>query len=329
MTAPARYDVREGGAWTPLQRAKNDALWLAGTAALGAARRMNHRSLRTLGRRLGRLAHAFGTRARLVALANVERALPSLTPRARHDLVRRCFETQGELLGETAALLLSAGRPPLIVLDDGARATLDDALREGKGAIMASAHLGPWENVAASLVAAGVPLVAVVRESYDPRFDAVYRELRRATGVRTVARSSPRAPFEILRALRRGEVLGVPMDLRSRVPSVNVPFLGHPAPTPMGPARIALRTGAPVVVATVAPRPPPSAGTRTEGYGAVALEIAVTRVTTSDLHADSAGVRELTARINAELSARILALPHAWPWMHERWLAKEGYAEGG
>jgi KDO2-lipid IV(A) lauroyltransferase len=327
MTALARYDVREGGAWTPLQRAKNDVLWLAGAAALGLARRMTRRSLCALGRTLGRMAHAFGIRARRSALANLERALPSLDVRSRRDLVRRCFETQGELLGETVALLLPAGRPPPIPVNAEGRATLEDARREGRGVILASAHLGPWENVAGSLVAAGVPLVAVVRESYDPRFDAVYRELRLATRVRTVVRSSPRAHFEILRALRRGEVLGVPMDLRSRVPSVDVPFLGHPAPTPVGPARIALRTGAPVVVATVAPRRPPSAEGRTEEYGPVALEIVVTRVTTSDLPCNSAGAAELTARINAELSARILALPHAWPWMHERWLTREGYAE--
>jgi KDO2-lipid IV(A) lauroyltransferase len=329
MTALVRHDVREGGAWTPLQRAKNDLLWLAGAAAIGLARRMTHESLRALGRTLGRVAHALGSRARFVALVNVERAIPSLDAPARRELVRRCFETQGELLGETAALLLPAGRPPPICLDEAGRATLEDARREGKGVILASAHLGPWENVAASLAAAGVPLVAVVRESYDPRFDAVYRELRQSTRVRTVTRSSPRAPFEILRALRRGEVLGVPMDLRSRVPSVDVPFLGHPAPTPVGPARIALRTGAPVVVATVAPARVPSAAPETDGYGAVALEIAVTRVTTSDLPSNSAGAAELTARINAELSARIMAIPHAWPWMHDRWPAKEGYAEGG
>ena len=30
------------------------------------------------------------------------------------------------------------------------------------------------------------------------------------------------------------------------------------------------------------------------------------------------GERELTARINAALSARILAAPESWVWMHER-----------
>jgi hypothetical protein len=60
--------------------------------------------------------------------------------------------------------------------------------------------------------------------------------------VDVIWRSRPGASARILRALRGGHVLGVPMDLRSRVPSCDAPFLGRVAPTPVGPARIALRT---------------------------------------------------------------------------------------
>jgi lauroyl/myristoyl acyltransferase len=97
------------------------------------------------------------------------------------------------------------------------------------------------------------------------------------------------------------------MDLRSRVPCCQAPFLGHEAPTPIGPARIALRTGAAVVVGTAAPSP--------EG----GLVVTATRIATHDVPRDLPGAVELTRRINAELSRRILALPRAWVWMHERW----------
>jgi KDO2-lipid IV(A) lauroyltransferase len=102
------------------------------------------------------------------------------------------------------------------------------------------------------------------------------------------------------------------MDLRSRVASCDTPFLGHPAPTPVGPARIALRAGAAVVVGTVAPGP----------AGGTSLVITATRIPTFDLDGKAEGDdRELTARINRELSSRIRALPHAWVWMHDRWTA--------
>ncbi len=314
--ALAARDLREGGSWTLLQRMKNDALWVVAMAALAGARRLPLPVLRALGRAVGGAAHWFGGAARRRALANVALALPELDERVRRDLVRRCFATLGEALGETVALLREQGRPRPIGLAQAARATLDQARREGRGVIFASAHLGPWEHVAASLVAAGVPLVTLARESYDPRFMSLYEELRRASGVRVVWRSSPTAPLSIVRALRRGEVLGVPMDLRSRVPSVEAPFLGWRAPTPVGPARIALRSGAAVVVGTVAPREPEPAEASSETSP---LEVTATRIRVDDLAADAGAVTVLTTRINDELSRRIRALPHAWVWMHERW----------
>jgi len=300
-------DVRHGGRWSLLQRSKNDAIWALASLALAATRPLPLTALRALGRALGRTAHALARRERATALANVARVFPDLDAQARRALVRRCFVTLGELLGETVALLDARTSPPPLALSAGARALLDEARAGGRGVVFASAHLGPWERVAASLVAAGVPLVTLARESYDPRFSRLYDRLRRAHGVDVVWRGRPGAAARILRTLRGGGVLGVPMDLRARVASCEVPFLGCAAPTAIGPARIALRTRAAVVVGTVAPAA--SGG----------LEITATRIEGADLEPGDAGARELTARINAELSRRIRALPHAWVWMHPRW----------
>ncbi len=149
-------------------------------------------------------------------------------------------------------------------------------------------------------------MTAIAREPYDPRLAALYERLRSGRGVPVIYRGHPGAAARMLRTLRGGGVLGVPMDLRSRVPSIDVPFLGREAPTPVGPARLALRTGAAVVVGTVAPDL------------AQGLRVTCAEIPTNDLVAGAAGERTLTARINAELEARILALPEEWPWMHDR-----------
>jgi KDO2-lipid IV(A) lauroyltransferase len=313
-------DLRLGAEWTPLQRAKNDALWLLARLALGATRPLPLPALRAAGRALGRLAHALARRARRTALLNVERVFPRLAAAERRALVRRCFVGLGELLGETVALLHPGRAPAPLPLPDDARAVLDAARAGGRGVLFASAHLGPWERVAASLVAAGVPLVAVARESYDPRFSSLYERLRASHGVRVVWRAAPGAAARILRTLRGGEVLGVPMDLRSRVATCEAPFLGHPAATAVGPARIALRAGAAVVVGTAAPRLRDRDRDAGDGDGN-ALAVTATRIRTDDLAPDDAGALVLTARINAELSRRILAMPEAWVWMHDRWPA--------
>jgi lauroyl/myristoyl acyltransferase len=83
-----------------------------------------------------------------------------------------------------------------------------------------------------------------------------------------------------------------------------VDWLGRRARVAVGPARLALRTGAPVVVGT--PAPNDDAG----------IQVRVARLPTSDLAPNEAGVAELCQRVADALSDRIGALPTHWPWMH-------------
>jgi KDO2-lipid IV(A) lauroyltransferase len=307
-------DVRAGGRWTPAQRAKNDVIFAIATLALAASRILPLPALRAVGRAIGLVAHAVAGRARRTARANVARVFPEMDAAARRAFVRRSFVTMGDLLADAVALLRRQGGP-LLRVDPAARDVIEEARREGRGVVFASAHLGPWERVAASLVAAGVPLTTLARESYDPRFTRLYQRLRGARGVGVVWRAgSTKTTAGIVRVLRSGGVLGLPMDLRARVSSCDAPFLGHPASTAVGPARIALRTGAAVVVGTAAPG------------GAGSLVVTATRIPTSGLDFRTEGAaQDLTMRINRELSRRILALPHAWVWMHERWIPTPEY----
>jgi KDO2-lipid IV(A) lauroyltransferase len=301
-------DRREGGRWTLPQRAKNDALWILVTVAVATLGRLPTPALRALGAALGRLAYLLLPGARRTAEHNVARAFPGLGRAEQRRLVARAYRTLGGYLGDAVALLDPRRASPPLPFAEGARETLDAALAEGRGVVLASGHLGPWERVAATLVARGVPFVAVAREAYDPRLTPLYERLRGGRGVPTIYRGSPGAAAGLLRALRRGRVLGVPMDLASRVPSVEAPFLGALAPTPVGPARLALRTGAAVVVGV--PTPSPSGRS---------LELAITRIESRALTATLEGERLLTTRINDVLSDRIRAMPEGWVWMHPRW----------
>ena len=306
-------DLREGGRWTLAQRAKNDLLWLLVSGAVVTVGRLSFRVLRGAGVALGRLAHLVLPPARRLAERNVALAFPELDRTARRALVARSYRTLGGYLGDAVAML-DPRRPvtPLPFAAD-ARTVLDAAIAEQRGVLFASAHLGPWERVAATLVQCELPFTAVAREAYDPRLTRLYDRLRGGRGLATIYRGAPGAGAALLRTLRRGHVLGIPMDLASRVPSIDVPFLGHAARTPVGPARLALRTGAAVVVGV----PAPSHGERGE------LELAVARIPTSDLEASPDGERILTTRINDAISARIRAMPEGWVWMHPRWPAMQ------
>jgi Kdo2-lipid IVA lauroyltransferase/acyltransferase len=300
-------DLREGEAWTAPQTLKNGLLFFAARAALGLLAPLPASWLRALGRALGRLLYFSLRGTRRLVEHNLARALPRLTAEERGAIARGVYVELGGHLGDTVALLSPRHALAPLPIHPRSRKILDSALAEGKGVVFVSAHLGPWERVAGSLVAAGIPLTTLAREGYDPRFTKLFEKLRQKLGVEAIYRGSPGAPVRIVRALRRGRLLGAPMDLESRVPSVVCPFLGSPARTAVGPARIALRTGAAVVVGTVAPA------------GAGGLQITATRLDTTGHDGGPEGERALTMALNEELSRRIRAFPTGWVWMHPRW----------
>jgi KDO2-lipid IV(A) lauroyltransferase len=294
----ARLDMREGGEWSLVQRLKNDAIYALVSLALLAVRHVPPAHLRRVGRWLGRVVHALAWGPRALARRNIGLAFPETTRRERAAIARASFVNLGGHLGDVVGSLHTPAA--LLPFDDASRELLRDALLEGRGVVLPSAHLGPWERVAATL-AASFPFAAVVRESYDPRLDDVVGSARKGAGVDAIPRGAPGAPTRIVRALRSGVVLGIPMDLRTRAASVTVPFLGADSPTAVGPARVALRIGAPVIVSTVEPR---------EGR---ALVVTCTRIDTRGI-----GEVELTRRVNAELDRRIRMARDHWPWMHAR-----------
>ncbi|WP_394820857.1 lysophospholipid acyltransferase family protein [Pendulispora albinea] len=314
MNAPPREgaapDVREGGRWGTAQAAKNALLYWIIRAVLATLTSLPPRRLRALGRGLGACVHLAHPRLRKLARANVQRALPHLDEASTQSLVAAAYRNLGGHLGDAVASLRPGAAVRTLPFPEKDRAILREAQREGRGVLFVSAHLGPWERVAATLVDHGFALTTVARESYDPRLTALYDRLRGGVGVRSIYRGAAGAPFRMLRTLRAGGVLGMPMDLRARVPSIAVPFLGIPAATPVGPARMACRTGAAVVI-----------GTAARGADG-AMVLTVTRIPIDDLGCAidrAASERCLTERINDELSRRILDLPEQWVWMHPRW----------
>jgi KDO2-lipid IV(A) lauroyltransferase len=306
LARAAEHDLREGGEWTRTQTLKNDVLWASARGAIAALGALPASWLRPLGRGVGALAYVLFGAARRTAHANLALAFPELDARERGRLVRRAYDALGACLGETVGLLRESAPAPPLLLDAPSLEALAGAHAEGRGVLFASAHLGPWERVAGALVAAGLPLTTIARDAYDPRFTLLYERIRARQGVRTIYRGAPGAAARIVRTLKGGGVLGVPMDLRTRVTSIDAPFLGHLAATPVGPARLALRTGAAVVVGT-------SARAANGDFCVTATRIAV-----SDLDRSADAERALTTRINDELSARIRALPDGWVWMHPR-----------
>jgi Kdo2-lipid IVA lauroyltransferase/acyltransferase len=295
-------------AWSRRQRVKNDILYATAAALVGGTAVLPRSWLRRLGRLLGDVAFLVLGSARRLATDNIGLVAPDLGPGERRRLARRVFRALGTNLGDTAALLRPDERPETtLALPKGSAEVLREALGQGRGVVYVTAHLGPWEHMAPLLCERGFPITTVARESYDPRFHRLlYDPIRTRRGVEVIYRGQPGAAFAIVRALRRGRVVGFPSDLPGRVPVVDVTLLGAASRLPVGPARIALRMGSPIVVGTPAPCPG-----RTPPFS-----LAIELVPTFDLERTPAGEVALTQRLSDVLGSRIRSLPLDWPWMH-------------
>jgi Kdo2-lipid IVA lauroyltransferase/acyltransferase len=301
----AGRDLRLGGRWTTSQRLKNDLLFTLASGALGATRRLEASALRALCALLADACWALGVGWRRRVERNLHLALGPEAPRARE-----IFRGLGSVLADTLVLLEGgAASGTGLALEREAREILRAAFSTGRGVMYATAHLGPWERMAALLVEEGFEVATVARESYDPRFDGLYARLRERRGVKPLYRGRPGFATALVRALKRGAIVGFPMDLGGRgVRTHEADWFGQPLPTPLGPAALALRTGAPLVVGTPAPGPGGS------------LVVRVEAVETAGLGAGERDVERLTERLAELLAARVKALPTLWPWMHPKWL---------
>ncbi len=126
---------------------------------------------------------------------------------------------------------------------------LDEAADSGRGVIIVTMHFGIWDLGAAALAAYDYPINAIADSFGYPQMNELVHGSRKRLGMNVIP--VERAGRGVIRALKRGEILAMLIDVPSPGQTVTVDFLGAPAEVSSAPARIALRTGAWVVPAAV------------------------------------------------------------------------------
>jgi|YNPBryBLVA2012_1023415.scaffolds.fasta_scaffold00425_21 KDO2-lipid IV(A) lauroyltransferase len=261
---------------------------------------------RAIGYVLGGVFFAFDRRYRARVDANIARAFPDMLPDRRREVARRCYRTLGMNLFELFAFpRLRTGIHRHVRFHGDSREVLYRAYNAGRGVIFFTAHVGNWEMLGAAVSLSGCRLSVIARDFYIPRLNDLVNRMRRSVGETVVGRG-PAGTMSIrsfLHALRNGDVIGVLVDQNIRgVKSAMVPFLGIPAPTPIGIAELVLKYRIPSVVGFA----------RREGTGYTVLvrELPLERF-------DDATA--LMGEVNDEISGAIRLDPEQWTWMHQRW----------
>jgi KDO2-lipid IV(A) lauroyltransferase len=279
---------------------------------LAGLRGLSWTRARALGAALGDAARAVGARRR-VAEENLALAFPEQDAAGRQRVLREHYREVGRVVVEYGRLDALARAPLGEVIAEARGLEHVEGLR-GRGAILLSGHYSNFELMGAWAGRMN-PVDFLVRPLSNPGVERLITSRRAAAGVGCISTSDgTRGIYAALAAGRWVAILG---DQDARRRGVFVPFFGVPASTAVGPARVSLRTGAPIVMGF--------ASRRADGR----LELDVEPpLAVEEPGAPDAALR-LTALHVARLERRIRARPELWFWLHRRWKTRPSAAGAG
>ena len=184
---------------------------------------------------------------------------------------------------------------------------LDAALAQGKGAILFTAHFGPFEYVAQWFVFNNYGLTIPVEHLEDERMLELVLKLRSGQGVQFVPLGGSAAVRAMISTLRKNQLVVIPVDRAIQGESVVKDFFGAPARLSLGPVALAIRTGAALIGAFGWYMPDNSMG------GQV---VPVSLALSEDERKDS---DKLMDKVVETLEANISARPEQWVMFSPLW----------
>ena len=261
-----------------------------------------------LGSGLGHLLYFVLKKRRRIALENLQIAFgDEMSTDERAQICRKSFQQ----IGKTAIEFL---RFPQLTFENiweevtvEGKEHLIDALNQGKGAIVFLPHFGNWELLAL-VYGALIPdrAKAIAFPLKNRHLNALVSQYREWLSLKLITRRQ--AVRETLRALKGGYAVGFFADQNAGREGVFVDFFGKPASAVRGPATLALKTGAPLLLSMDIRQP--------DDRHRVIITPAIDLDISGDLEQD---VQINTARTLKILETYIRQYPDQWLWTHNRW----------
>jgi len=266
---------------------------------------------------LAAFAYHFSGRLRRVGQRNLALAFPELPADERRRLLRASFSNLGRLFGvfshfanDSRETLKNFVRPE--GLDH-----LKAAQKSGRGVILFTGHIGAWELSSFALSLFGHPLSFLVRRIDNPKMEALVDRDRKRLGNRTIDKRA--AAREMLQILQGGGTLGILVDLNTLDrEAIFVDFFGVPASTTFIVAKLALRTGAPLL-------PVFAPWDKDEQRYVLKIDEPLVFTATGD---EAQDVRSLTQAYTRVVEKYVRRYPDQWLWIHRRWKTRPPGEEG-
>ena len=215
--------------------------------------------IRGIGAAGGWLTWALPSRPQRNTRRNIAIAYPNCSPQERSRLVRRSLIEDGRMIAEHAALWTWPQQKVLqrIRHVEGAE-SVHRAMSEGRGVILAAAHLGSIEALCV-WCATHFQMRSQYREPRIRELDPFFRHARERFGARLLPTGQGSVRL-LLRGLKDGELLGIPCDQDAgEGTGIFVPFFGQLANTMTLIPRLARKSDA-IVFTAFARRLPGGSG---------------------------------------------------------------------
>ena len=239
---------------------------------------------------------------RRVGLTNLSFAFPELNQRSRNQIIDGVFATIARMLVAMARFpSLHAGNISRWISYEGLE-NYTRAKQEGRGVLVATAHLGNWELSAFAHALMTEPMNVMVRALDNPLIDRLVEERRCLSGNHLIYKKD--ASRAVLTALRNNEAVGILIDQNtSASQGVFINFFGKLACAGTAFAKLARHANAPVI---------PGFALWDQKHQRYVLRFYPRVEMTGDPFSD-------TQRIHSTFEQIIREYPDQWMWIHRRW----------
>ena len=262
------------------------------------------------GRALGLIFYYLDKRHRLTALSNLNTAFGTdLSPSELKRIARSSFKHFGAFLMDIIKFpRLEETKKEALVRVEGEKHLLD-ALKQGKGALLFSAHYGNWEF--APHFISKTAAVKVIARSLDNRIlEKELSRLRTRLGSKVIYKHQ--ATKQILQSLRKKEMVAFLIDQNvQRHQAVFIDFFGKKAATTPALAAFFLKTGSPLVPVFCYPATSFSYNLKILAPPKIDLE--------GEYNKDVLKITQICTKI---IESLIRKNPSYWFWFHNRWKTK-------
>ncbi|NNG27227.1 MAG: lysophospholipid acyltransferase family protein [Ignavibacteriaceae bacterium] len=184
---------------------------------------------------------------------------------------------------------------------------IETKFKEDKGVILLSAHFGNWEYVAASVaLQLNLPFSVVVKPQRNHYVSDWMNNVRTRWNNDIVSLGlSIRKTYQ---TLKEKKIVAMVADQRGPQESIKINFFGRKVSVHVGPAVLALKTGAPILCGIPL---------RQKDFS---YKLVMHEISKDNLPEDNEEkIIELSQRHTAYLESFIRKHPEQWLWMHKRW----------